>query len=212
MNESQRAALVGVFIVVAVALALALPSVIDRVAPAPVVGSAPTAGESRAIGWAPPEAAGALAADLFQRVNDERAARGAPPLTWHAGLADIAERWSVEMISSGRFEHSPETFRTHPSFSATGENILMGHETAGEAHVGWMTSDGHREAILLSDFDAIGIGVVCRGDGRMWATQVFGIAARRTSPRSPVDTAVEPIVRRDEGVTCRSVLADTPSR
>jgi uncharacterized protein YkwD len=174
----------------------------------PVVAAAPGPGDSREIGWAAPEIAAPLAQDLFERVNAERAARGAPPLTWHAGLADTAERWSLQMIDEGSFEHSPEAFREHPSFLATGENILMGHRDSGEAHVAWMESTGHREAILHGDFDAIGIGVVCRNDGRMWATQVFGIAARRTSPRAAVDTAPDPVVRPEVGVSCEDVLAD----
>jgi uncharacterized protein YkwD len=189
--------------VVVTALGVAVILVLlGRSAPATVVADGPSLEESRAIGWSDPAAAAGLAHDLFVRVNDERAARGAPPLTWHPGLAATAERWSEHMISTGTFEHSSEAFREHPDFHGTGENILMGHTSSDDAHVGWMESEGHREAILLADFDAVGIGVVCRDDGRMWATQVFGVAARRHSSRTAVDTSPEPVVRRDPGLPC----------
>ncbi len=162
----------------------------------------PTRAESAAIGWRAPEEAGQHARDLFERANDERRARGAPPLQWHEGLAETARRWSVEMISTGVFEHSSAEYRAHPLFQSTAENILVGHRDTGEAHVAWMGSDAHRAAILDTDLDAVGIGVVCRNDGRMWATQVFGIGRERTRPRPPVDLAPDPVVRDEPGPSC----------
>ena len=46
-----------------------------------------------------------VARDVYVRVNDERRARGLLPLEWHEGLADIARRWSEEMIAT-TYEHS----------------------------------------------------------------------------------------------------------
>jgi hypothetical protein len=171
----------------------------------PRVGLGSTAGlsvsESQRIGWDEAVDFDDIARDIYERVNDERLARGAPPLVWDDALAAMAQRWSEQMITIG-YEHSSEEFRIHPRFAGTGENILKGYRSSDGAHVGWMRSPGHREIILNADFDAIGIGVVCRKDGRMWATQIFGVYANRSSLRPPVPDGPDPIVRRDPGIEC----------
>jgi hypothetical protein len=162
----------------------------------------PTARDNARVGWTTAESNAHIARDIFDRVNDERRARGAPPLVWHEGLAQRAAAWTLQMISTGEYEHSPPEFRAHPEFSGTGENILYGNRGATAAHVAWMESDGHRQAILMPGFDAVGIAVICRNDGRMWATQIFGVRQDRTSPRARVPDGPEPIVRTDPGPTC----------
>jgi uncharacterized protein YkwD len=156
---------------------------------------------SMEIGWTPAIESNRLAEDIEQRVNDERRARGLPTLVWHEGLADLARQWSEEMIESG-YEHSPESFRRLPEMGGIGENILMGYLDAGEAHVGWMLSDGHRQNILTPEYTTIGIGVVCRNDGRIWATQLFGVPLDVYPSGETVTPPVEPIVRRDPGLSC----------
>lgn len=155
---------------------------------------------SEQIGWTPGLDSDHIARDIYERVNDERAARDLPPLVWDEDLADRARRWSEIMIAT-TYEHSTAEFRAHPAYSGTGENIFMGPHDAGEAHVGWMLSDGHRDNILDPGFTAAGIGVVCRNDGRMWATQIFGIPTG-TYPPPPAPTVEQPIVRRDDGPAC----------
>jgi hypothetical protein len=155
---------------------------------------------SERIGWGDPLEAEPIARDIHVRVNDERAARGLPPVVWHEGLAALARDWSEEMISTG-YRHSPESWRIHPDFVGIGENIFMGPRDAAEAHVGWMESDGHRDNLLHAGYTAIGIGVVCRNDGHLWATQLLGVPAGVAAPPTS-GTAVEPIVRRDDGPRC----------
>jgi hypothetical protein len=155
---------------------------------------------SERIGWADPLEADELARDIHARVNDERVERGLPPLVWHEGLAQLARAWSEEMIRSG-YRHSTSEFRAHPDFVGTGENIFMGPQSVHEAHVGWMLSDGHRENILSPQYSAVGIGIVCRNDGHMWATQIFG-APTGAAPPAVATPEVEPIVRRDPGPSC----------
>jgi len=157
--------------------------------------------DSDRIGWSDATEADAVARDVYVRVNDERRARGLPPLEWHEGLADIARRWSEEMIAT-TFEHSSPEFRAHPDFVGTGENIFMGPRSSDELHVGWMRSDGHRETLLNPDYSAIGVGVVCRDDGAMWAAQIFGVPHGATPSQGRVATRAEPIERSDPGVEC----------
>ena len=163
---------------------------------------AAVASESRRVGWHDSAAFSDISHDIFERVNDERRARGLPPLVWHEGLATLARAWSERMVESGHYEHSPERFRAHPDFIGTGENIATGYRGADGVHVGWMRSDGHRQNILNPSYTAIGVGVVCRGDGQMWATQIFGVPIGSTVPNAQVDTGVDPIVRREQGPRC----------
>lgn len=156
---------------------------------------------SHAIGWAPASEADWLAREIFGRVNDERRERGLLALEWHEGLAELAREWSEEMIATG-YRHSTESFRVHPDFAGIGENILMGHIDSREAHVGWMESEGHRQNILTAEYSAIGIGVVCRNDGRIWATQMFGLPRGVSPAGSRAVPPLEPIVRRDHGASC----------
>ena len=100
------------------------------------------------------------------------------------------------------YRHSPESFRILPDLHSIGENILVGYMDTGEAHVGWMESDGHRRNILTPEYTAIGIGVVCRNDGRIWATQMFGMPPDVYPGGDPALPAAEPIVRRDPGLSC----------
>jgi uncharacterized protein YkwD len=156
--------------------------------------------DSERIGWTTPLDSRDIAHDVFLRVNDERIARGLDPLVWHEGLAAIAGRWSQEMIATS-YRHSTEEFRRHPEFAGTGENIAMGYLDAAEVHVGWMESDGHRDNILLPGYSAMGVGIVCRNDGRMWATQIFGLA-HGTPPTAMAPSPAEPVVRDDPGPAC----------
>lgn len=135
-----------------------------------------------ADGTLPASASDAIAADVFDRLNDERAARGLPPLRWDAQLAGLATGSSVQMSRTDDYVHSDlDQVIQDPAYgerwSGLGENIQHippGHSTAGRAHAGWMRSDGHRMNILNAGYDAVGIGIVCDGDGRMWASQTFG--------------------------------------
>ncbi|QBI20054.1 CAP domain-containing protein [Egibacter rhizosphaerae] len=184
-----------VLLVVSLGVAAALLPVDD---PEP-----PSAAESRDIGWQDPADADELAHDILERVNDERAERGGTPLDWDPDLAELARGWSEEMIAFGRFEHSPDDYREHHRFVATGENIAIDSRTTAEAHVGLMRSEGHRHAILEHRFDAVGIGVVCRDDGVLWVTQIFG-QQRSERPGPAMDRAEDPIDRDDRGVACPS--------
>jgi hypothetical protein len=163
---------------------------------------------SASVGWQPPMAGQDVAYDIYLRVNDERAARGLPALTWHEGLASLARQWSEEMIETS-YRHSTAEWRHHQDFAGSGENIFMGPRDATEGHVGWMESDGHRDNILHLGYTAVGIGVVCRNDGHMWATQIFGVPHGSASPPPP-PTAMEPIVRRDEGGPACPVVRRVP--
>ncbi len=188
-------------VVVLAIVLFAGPILMSKLGAGPMFDPSTAAAPHMAV-WGDPADADPIARDVFDCVNRERVARGAPPLVWHEGLAQLAREWSLHMAVDDAYGHSPDEFRAHPDFVGSGENIAMGQGSAQEVHVGWMESDGHRESILDTAFDAIGVGIVCRADGAMMATQVFGVADAPSTQRPPVDTAVDPIVPTEHGPSC----------
>ena len=122
---------------------------------------APTAVETT-----PSEAA--FGQEVLTLVNAERTAEGLTALSWNADVADVAWLHAKDMVSRGFFDHiNPDgasagdrLIKAQISFSAAGENIAQGHQTAQEAVQAWMNSPPHRENILHPDFTELGVGIV----------------------------------------------------
>ncbi len=145
-----------------------------------------------------PSKASAAATDLFNRLNDERQARGLAPLSWDPYLAAYATNWSRTMGNSD-MHHSNIGALLGP-YDYVGENIAMGSAgvPASALHIHWMQSQGHRDNILSPGFQRVGVGVYCAPNGSIWATEDFG---RPMSSGYPPpyngNTPVNPIVRTD---------------
>ena len=152
----------------------------------------------------------AIAREVFVRVNDERAERGMAPLRWNHELTRLGRSWSEHLAAIGHLEHRDinELLGSEglEEFAALGENIFRstGPVPAGEIHVGWMRSDGHRRNVLQPGFNVIGIGVVCAPDGEVYATQEFGRTRGADRPELSEDLPPEqPIVRAEPtGPSC----------
>jgi uncharacterized protein YkwD len=122
----------------------------------------------------------ALAADVLDRVNQERANAGLAPLAWHDGVAQVAYDFAVDMDVRNYFDHyNPEgqapwdrLTAAGISWSACGENIARGQTTAAEVMNDWMNSSGHRANILETAFTELGVGVHIAG-GQVWWVQDF---------------------------------------
>jgi hypothetical protein len=111
-----------------------------------------------------------IAADLFERANDERRERGLDPLEWNEDLAQLAREWSEEMSITGEIQHRDidvDLIQDIDGLTGLGENLFTSTAPvpAGRAHEGWMRSPGHRANLLSPDWDLLGIGVVCADDG-----------------------------------------------
>ncbi len=148
----------------------------------------------------PPTKTDLMATDLFNRLNDERAARHLAPLAWDPSLSGYAAAWSANMASFG-FRHSAIGNLLGP-YNYVGENIAAGSSgtLVGSLHNAWMHSDGHRANILAPGFTRVGVGVFCAADGSMFLTEDFGHPsssgpAQGSSGTPPVD----PVVRPDPG-------------
>ena len=151
-----------------------------------------------------------MARDIFDRVNDERRARGLEPVEWNDALAGVARDWSVAMAERGVLEHQDvrEVLAREElaGFAGLGENIFTasGPVPSGVAHAGWMRSDGHRANVLNPGWNRLGVAVHCAPDGSVWAAQEFGRTVDADRPEVSRETPpVEPIARPEEdGPSC----------
>jgi uncharacterized protein YkwD len=142
--------------------------------------------------------------DLFQRLNQERAGRGLPPLQWDPLLASYASGWSSNMAGNG-FRHSDIGSLLGP-YDFVGENIAAGSGGVadGALHNAWMHSDGHRSNMLSNGFTHVGIGAFCAPDRGIWLTEDFGRLSSQGSPPAGGGTPpVDPVERPDSGnISC----------
>ena len=103
--------------------------------------------------------------------NEARAAAGKPPLRWDPSLAEAARKHTMRMVAEGRIAHqypgelnvSERAGLARAHFDLIEENIAIA-ATAQAIHDGWMHSQGHRENLLNSDIDSVGIAIVASRD------------------------------------------------
>ena len=112
-------------------------------------------------------------------VNADRAKHGAPPLSYHGGLAAVARAHSQDMKDNGFFTHKSKRTgkvadrvgRAGIPNRGVGENIARAASVA-QARTNLMNSPPHRKNLLNEGFSHIGIGIV-RSGGTLLVTQVF---------------------------------------
>ncbi len=119
-------------------------------------------------------------AHMIQLVNQARNSAGLPSLYAETRLTDFARSYSSEMIQYNFFSHvSPVSGDLKQRINARG---ISGWKLAGEnlakapsvdaAFTALMNSPGHRENILRTEFNCIGIGIA-RGSDGLYITQEF---------------------------------------
>jgi uncharacterized protein YkwD len=149
-----------------------------------------------ALAQAPPEADASPEQQLFRLVNQVRQEAGREKLRWDAKLAQAAQFHSQELAAhqslSHQFPGEPELTErlgvAGARFSAAAENVALA-DSAEEAHLGLMTSPGHRANIMSSEYNAIGIAVV-ELNRRVYVTEDFG----RVVPAYSADEFREAVV------------------
>lgn len=107
---------------------------------------------------------------VAQLVNQERAARGLPPLKVVWELAEAARYHAADMAQDNYFQHDSydgsrrvcawdqRVASFYPNHQSMAENIAAGYGTPTEAMAAWMNSGGHRDNILSASNWEIGIG------------------------------------------------------
>ena len=110
---------------------------------------------------------------VLNLVNKERTKKGLKSLVMDKNLLSAAMLRAAETVIY--FDHTRPTGMNFSTASSkiAGENIAAGQSTPNQAMNSWMNSQGHRENILKSSYNSIGIGCV-KVDGKYYWVQCFG--------------------------------------
>ena len=118
--------------------------------------------------------------NAFLLLNQDRAANGRSALELDPALCDLARLKSRDMYLNNYFSHTSPTYGSAAqmlstygySFTSVGENIAH-HVTVEKAQAAFMSSSGHRQNILGSQWTKVGIGVWEDSQGFVYVTQLF---------------------------------------
>lgn len=106
--------------------------------------------------------------NVLALMNAYRAEKGLPPLREDARLTKAAEDRVRHMEELAYWAHqSPDGMSPFVwlaardyAYSAAGENLAKGFETARLLVESWMESPGHRENIMASMYEDVGIAII----------------------------------------------------
>ncbi len=126
----------------------------------------------------------AFAADVgieqcfVDKINGERGAVGADPLSVDSDVGSYARSHAQSMALAGTLFHSSPSRLNEvlpDGWRSWGENVGMasGSDVCARLHEAFMGSPGHRANLLNSAFDSVGVGVFVDAAGVTWTTHVF---------------------------------------
>lgn len=103
---------------------------------------------------------------VLKLINEARTASGLAPLKLGATLPKIAELKAEDMVSASYFAHTSKTYGTPFNmmsdygidYTSAGENIA-GNPSIEAAVKSWLASDTHKQNLLSSSYEYIGIGI-----------------------------------------------------
>ncbi|MEW8987151.1 MAG: CAP domain-containing protein, partial [Bacillus sp. (in: firmicutes)] len=118
---------------------------------------------------------------LFDLTNATRVNHGLSILTWNDRVKETARDHSLDMAVNNYFDHqnlagqSPfdRMQEDQVVFTSAGENLAYGQFSSIFAHEGLMNSLGHRENILRSEYEFLGVGVAFNDESQPYYTQNF---------------------------------------
>ena len=144
-----------------------------------------------------------LASELVSFANRERAARGLPALAVDSYANGVAQEWSEHQRASGSLAHRPDLASRYGAYPAAGQNVGTTTSSAGSLHREFMASSAHRRNMLQPGFDAVGVGVACTRDGRMWVTVDLVARSQTVANRYSSSTpSSSPVAVGDAGSAC----------
>lgn len=119
--------------------------------------------------------------EVLDLTNSFRARNGLNALKWSMEAATAARLHSQDMADHNFFDHNGSDGSTPftrmkaqgISFTMAGENIIGGYGNALYSTNGWINSNGHRNNILNSSYNYLGVGYVFGGSYGNYATQNF---------------------------------------
>ena len=142
---------------------------------------------------------------VLEKTNAERQKNGLPALQYNSVLSESATKKAQDMFTNNYWAHTSST-GTSPwdffksvgyKYSVAGENLARDFYDTDSLMKAWMDSPTHRENIISSKYQEIGIGVVNGILGGVKTTLVvqhFGtplnaIATKNTKETKPVVTS-----------------------
>lgn len=136
---------------------------------------------------------------VIEETNRERQQKGLSPLTENPNLAAAARAKAANMFEENYWAHfsptgkDPWGFITKAGykFVYAGENLAKNFQTSEEVVSAWMNSPSHRDNILNSKYQEIGIAVVdgtLQGQQLTLVVQMFGTPYTKTAS-APVPTS-----------------------
>ena len=113
--------------------------------------------------------------EFLRLLNQARTSAGMPALVSDPSLASTSRSWSGTMAANGKISHATNLGQIaesiEPAWRKIGENVGVGYDAKG-LHDAFMNSPGHRDNIMGSGYNRVGIGVV-HSDGKTWVTVRF---------------------------------------
>jgi hypothetical protein len=114
-----------------------------------------------------------LESDFLGLLNDERRSNGLAPLLVMSELVAGARSQAQAMAEAGFLFHNPDLGSVlADGWAKLGENVGIGY-SAESLHQAFMNSPGHRDNVLDTGYEYVGIGVVLEDDGAIWVAFVF---------------------------------------
>lgn len=116
---------------------------------------------------------------LLAMVNRARQSEGSGALSRESALDTIAQRHAEAMRQARRIAHDAGSGSPDERLEAAGIGVLAAGENVAHAldliraHRVLWASPAHRDNLLQSRFDSIGIGIAPDSDGSVWVCEVF---------------------------------------
>ena len=116
-----------------------------------------------------------LAQKLINETNKVRVEHGLNELLVSKRLTEDAKIRAEELpIRWSHTRPNDEEWYTVDSIYMYGENLARGYKTEKEVIDAWMNSPTHKDNILFTDFQTIGIYTYTDDNGTIWIAQEFG--------------------------------------
>lgn len=126
-------------------------------------------------------------AKFMELTNKERVERGLNALTYDPTLTEIARTHSREMSEKNYFSHHSPTpgietpmdrylsyIKQRPTWALVGENLFYcSIVDVDRGHTAFMNSPTHRENVLESRYERMGVGIYVNPEGEFFVTEMF---------------------------------------
>ncbi|MBU0618650.1 hypothetical protein KKD62_00265 [Patescibacteria group bacterium] len=136
--------------------------------------------------------------DLINITNEKRTSQNLQPLKSNSVLAEAARQKASDMFTLDYWAHfspsgkSPWWFfqNTEYSYRYAGENLARDFDQSNNVVIAWMNSPTHRDNILNSNYEEIGIAVVdgvLQGQETTLVVQFFGTPVSAVAEAPPAE-------------------------